>query len=245
MRFFRSIICILVLIIFTLFAFILNTFVLPIAKMFFNKTEYKFFVSDVIYFLWGKILLNLFRCTKLAKFNIKNYEELKSIKNKVIVATHPSFIDIVILIGLIPRTTCFVKQELTKNPLFSNIIKSIFISNDVEIDELKTESKSMLDLGFNIVIFPSGTRHKKDDCPKLKKGSSLIALNSHKNIVPIKLYSEGEFMFIHKPIYDVDEKRVEFFIEKLAEIDITPFLALNDIESKRELTNKIAKSLYN
>ena len=66
-----------------------------------------------------------------------------------------------------------------------------------------------------------------------------------KNIVPIKLYSEGEFMFIHKPIYDVDEKRVEFFIEKLAEIDITPFLALNDIESKRELTNKIAKSLYN
>ena len=52
-------------------------------------------------------------------------------------------------------------------------------------------------------------------------------------------------MFIHKPIYDVDEKRVEFFIEKLAEIDITPFLALNDIESKRELTNKIAKSLYN
>lgn len=245
MRFLRSIICVFVLFVFALFAFFLNTFVLPIAKMFFNETEYKYFASDVIHFLWGKVLLNLLKYSGLTNYNIKNYVELKSIKNKVIVATHPSFIDIVILIGLIPRTTCFVKQELTKNPLLSNIIKSIFISNDVEIEELKKESKTMLDLGFNVVIFPSGTRHRNEEHPKLKKGASLIAINSHKNIVPVKMYSDGEFMFIHKPIYDVDKKRVEFYVEKLEEIDVTPFLEMDDIESKKTLTKEITNSLYN
>ena len=240
MRFLRSIICVFVLFVFALFAFFLNTFVLPIAKMFFNETEYKYFASDVIHFLWGKL-----KYSGLTNDNIKNYVELKSIKNKVIVATHPSFIDIVILIGLIPRTTCFVKQELTKNPLLSNIIKSIFISNDVEIEELKKESKTMLDLGFNVVIFPSGTRHRNEEHPKLKKGASLIAINSHKNIVPVKMYSDGEFMFIHKPIYDVDKKRVEFYVEKLEEIDVTPFLEMDDIESKKTLTKEITNSLYN
>lgn len=245
MRLLRSVLCIVILFVFGVFSLLLNFLLFPIAKFFLNEADYKFFASDVIYCLWGKVLLNMIKYTGLASFNIKDCEKLKSIKNKVIVATHPSFIDIVILIGLIPRTTCFVKQDLLKNPILTNIVKSIFISDDIEIEDLKNNSKHMLDLGFNIVIFPSGKRHKKEEHLKLKKGASLIALNANKNIVPIKLYSEGEFMFINKPFYDVDEKRVDFYVETLAEIDISSFKELNDIESKRDLTKEIAKILYN
>ena len=68
----------------------------------------------------------------LFKLDIKN---LSKIKNKVIVATHPSFIDIVILIAFIPRSTCFVKKELAHNPILKNLVNSIFITNEVELEE--------------------------------------------------------------------------------------------------------------
>lgn len=245
MAFIRSVTCVLILLIFAFCASIINFFILPIAKIFYKKNDYMFFASDLIHFMWEKVLLNLIKGTKLIKLQIKNFDEIKSIKNKVIVATHPSFIDIVILIGLIPRTTCFVKSALSKNFLLSNIINSIFIPDDVDIEELKNKSKNMLDLGFNVVIFPSGIRHRKNEYPKLKKGASLIALNAHKNISPIKLYSDGEFMFIHKPIYDVDKSTVIFHLEKLDDINIDNYLGLNDILSKKELTKEISKSLYN
>ena len=108
---------------------------LPIAKLFMGKTDYMYFVSDLIHFTWRNLLLNLMLVLRLIKLDIKNLSELENIQNKVIVATHPSFIDVVILIALIPRTTCLVKQELAKNPIISNLVKSIFIINDIEIEE--------------------------------------------------------------------------------------------------------------
>lgn len=244
-RFFRSFVCVCILVLFGACAFVLNFFVFPIAKIVLSKKNYIFLSSDLIRFLWGKILLNLMVFTRLIKLNVKNLQKLTLIKNNIIVATHPSFIDIVILIGLIPRTSCIVKNELAENPLFSNIVKSFFITNDVDIEELKKESNFITNSGFNIVVFPAGSRHKNSDIPKLKKGAALIALNSEKDVVPVKIQTDGEFMFINKPFYDVDEKTVVFTLEVGDSLCVRDYANLSDIEAKKLLTADIAKSLYN
>ena len=99
--------------------------------------ENKELCSDIIHKSW-RFFTNLFVVLGLIKLDIKR---LNKIENKVIVCTHPSFIDIVILIGLIPRTTCFAKKELAHNPILKNLVNSIFITNEVELDELKAQSK--------------------------------------------------------------------------------------------------------
>ena len=172
-------------------------------------------------------------------------KKLSKIENKVIVATHPSFIDIVILIALIPHSTCFVKKELAYNPILKNLVNSIFITNEVDLEELKSESKKMLDLGFNVIIFPSGIRHRRNEFPKIKKGASLIALNANKNIVPIRFFSNNDFMFINQPFYEVGEKRVTFEIEQMPEINVQDFISASEIVSKKKITQQIEKSLYN
>ena len=136
----------------------------------------------------------------LKTFDVK---KLEKIENKVIVSTHPSFIDIVILIALIPRSTCFVKKELAHNPILKNLVTSIFITNEVELDELKSESKKMLDRGFNVIIFPSGIRHRRDEFPKIRKGASLVALNAGKNIV-VLLPDTGE-RYLSTSLFVVEE----------------------------------------
>ena len=184
MKYIRSILAVFCFFIFGIGAVILNFLLFPFIK---NNKE---LCSDIIHNTW-RFFVNLMMFLKLFRLDVKNLEK---IENKVIVSTHPSFIDIVILIALIPRSTCFVKKELAHNPILKNLVTSIFITNEVELDELKSESKKMLDRGFNVIIFPSGIRHRRDEFPKIRKGASLVALNAGKNIVPVKVFSDRDFL---------------------------------------------------
>ena len=103
----------------------------------------------------------------------------------------------------------------------------------------------MLERGQNILIFPSGTRHMRGEIPKLHKGAALIAMNSKKDIVPIKIYPDDNLMMIHKPVYETGEKTSVFEIEVLETIKIEKYLVNTDeVSAKRELTKEIEKRLY-
>lgn len=196
--------------------------------------------SKIIQKSW-RFFTNIMIGFGLIKLDIR---KLCEIKNKVIVCTHPSFIDIVILIALIPKSTCFVKKELAHNPILKNLVNSIFITNEVELDELKSQSKKMLDMGFNVIIFPSGIRHRKNEFPKIKKGASLVALNASKNIVPIRIFSDDDFLFINQPFYAVGNRVVTFEITVCDEIKLDDYRNDSEIIEKREITKAIEKALY-
>lgn len=234
MKYIRSILAVFCFFIFGIGAVILNFLLFPFIK---NNNE---LCSDIIHNTW-RFFVNLMMFLKLFRLDVK---KLEKIENKVIVSTHPSFIDIVILIALIPRSTCFVKKELAHNPILKNLVTSIFITNEVELDELKSESKKMLDRGFNVIIFPSGIRHRRDEFPKIRKGASLVALNAGKNIVPIKMFSDRDFLFINQPFYAVSDRCVNFEIEQMREINIADFIGESEIITKQRLTHKIEEELY-
>lgn len=234
MKYIRSILAVFCFFIFGIGAVILNFLLFPFIK---NNKE---LCSDIIHNTW-RFFVNLMMFLKLFRLDVK---KLKKIENKVIVSTHPSFIDIVILIALIPRSTCFVKKELAYNPILKNLVTSIFITNEVELDELKAESKKMLDRGFNVIIFPSGIRHRRDEFPKIRKGASLVALNAGKNVVPIRMFSDRDFLFINQPFYAVSDRCVNFEIEQMREINIADFIGESEIITKQRLTNKIEDELY-
>ncbi len=234
MKYIRSILAVFCFFIFGIGTVILNFLLFPFIK---NNKE---LCSDIIHNTW-RFFVNLMMFLKLFRLDVKNLEK---IENKVIVSTHPSFIDIVILIALIPRSTCFVKKELAHNPILKNLVTSIFITNEVELDELKSESKKMLDMGFNVIIFPSGIRHRRDEFPKIRKGASLVALNAGKNIVPVKVFSDRDFLFINQPFYAVSDRCVNFEIEQMREINIADFIGESEIITKQRLTHKIEEELY-
>ena len=107
MKYIRSIFAVFCFFIFGIGAVILNFLLFPFIK---NNKE---LCSDIIHNTW-RFFVNLMMFLKLFRLDVK---KLKKIENKVIVSTHPSFIDIVILIALIPRSTCFVKKELADGSL--------------------------------------------------------------------------------------------------------------------------------
>lgn len=240
----RSILIIFSFFVFGIGAVFLNFLVFPFLKTFLKETDFRNISSKIIQKTW-LFFLNFLIFLRLIKIKTDDKDKLKNIKNKIIVSTHPSFIDIVILIALIPKSTCYTKNSLTKNFIIKNLVNSIFISNDLELEKMEEKSKKLLKEGFNIIIFPMGTRHRKNEHPKIKKGASLIAAKTNTDIVPIKLTSDGDFLFINQPFWDGSDKTVTFDIALQDEIKVQELFNESEIIYKKNVTKEIEKRLYN
>lgn len=222
-------------------ATIINFIAFPFIEIFAKDEKTKY--SSIIFYTW-KWFIKFLSITKILKLKIEDIDKLRSIKGKIIVSTHPSYIDILILMSLIPNSTCFVKKELAYNPTLKKIINKIFIQSGLELDEMQRITKDYLDKGFNVIIFPSGIRHRKNEYPKIKKGTALISMNANKNIVPIEMYTDYDFLQIGQSVLDAGEKPVIYNIKVLEEINIQDYMTEDEVDSRKNITRAISKALY-
>lgn len=117
--------------------------------------------------------------------HVENKEALANLRSKVVIANHPSILDVVILFSLVPNADCIVKGDLVKNKFVSLIVRNLYIPNNIPFDEqLELAKKSMAE-GNNLIIFPEGTRSRPGEPWEFKKGAARFALYSKNDIVPV------------------------------------------------------------
>ena len=79
--------------------------------------------------IWQLVLL------RGSKFKVEHRERLKGLHSKIIIANHPSLLDVVLLFSIIPNADCIVKGALGKNRFVSGIVNSIYILNSESFDQ--------------------------------------------------------------------------------------------------------------
>lgn len=241
-RFYRSCLILFCFLLFGAGAGIISFFIFPYITLTVSKERRKFAYANVIHSTW-KFFKNFMQKIGLIKITCNNDELLSNLSGKIIAASHPTFIDIVVLIGSIPNSTCLAKKDTLKNPLFRNIVKAIYIINDIDLDEFKAETDKFLKEGFNIIIFPTGTRTKSVEDVKLHKGSAVISLNSRAGIIPVKIITDYPFLQKNQPIYDVGDRLINYNMEVKEEILPQNYSHLSDIKARKEIMDAIKKEI--
>ena len=190
----------------------------------FKKTA-RHFVSLTFRFFWGMLAF-----LHLAKISIDKEEKKKlcKLKSTIIVANHPSILDVVAIISLVPNTDCIVNGSLSKG-IFALVIKELYIVNSLGWEEMCALSKDSLNAGANLIIFPEGTRTPRHGKNLYKRGASRIALNCQKPILPIYIGGNDKYglgkhdaffsfnkeeayhfdLYPLKPIFPVEYKHLE------------------------------------
>lgn len=193
-----------------------------------------------------KFFVKLLIKTGIINIEVSSLEKIRSIKNSIIVSTHPSFIDILILMSIIPNSTCFVAEKLAKNPFFRGIVDLLFILETKSIECWLDASCNKLNEGLNLIIFPMGIRHKKNEHPKIRRGTALIAQKSKKNIVLLHLETDFDFLQINQPIYEGGNHTVTYSLDYLGEIDVEKQLEQcpDEVAFKTAVTKEISDILY-
>lgn len=221
-------------------AIIINYLAFPMISVFIKKEKRKQKYCNVVHKTWN-FFCKLMQKAGSIKIVLQNPEEFSKIRGKIIVANHPSFIDIVLIIGLLPETVCIAKKELKNNIVMGNIVKSLYLINDEDNDELLKEASEILKHGYNIVIFPTGTRTTENEEPKLHKGAALMALHAGVNIVPLHIECDYKFLAKHQKIYDAGAKPVTYTITVNEEINVNDYAAQDF--TKIQMRNRINRAI--
>jgi 1-acyl-sn-glycerol-3-phosphate acyltransferase len=129
----------------------------------------------------------LLRATGVMRLEVRGIERLRNARAVLVLANHPSYIDVVVLLSLIPRANCVVKAGLWANPFFGGVVRAAGYICNSSPEALVAGCQAALDAGDAVVIFPEGTRSRPNGPLRFLRGAAHVALQSGRGIVPVLL----------------------------------------------------------
>lgn len=182
------------------------------------------------------------RISGIVKVKISREDKikLKTLKSKIIVANHPSILDVVILMSIIPGPDCIVGQQYAKT-ILGGVIKQVFILSSINIESLFEICKKTIDSGNNVLIFPEGTRTPQIGNVHYKKGAARIASYCNTDIQVLLISgTDKRGLQKHNPFWSYNTKEnLVYEIRVLEEIKINDYKNLPSPVSAKRITEKI------
>lgn len=225
---------------------LLSVTVFPLQKCFIRQPEQQKATARLTVHHSFRFFVNCMQWLGVFRVNIQGQQQLTDLKGKIIIANHPSLIDVVVMISQIKNADCVVKSHLFKNPFMRGVIKaSGYISNS-EPDKLVEDCAASLARGNNIIIFPEGTRSNKNKPLKLQRGFANIALRAQADLLFILLKVTPSTLTKDNVWYNVPERRFDFDMQVKQSISTCVYrdeFGDNITKAVRQLTRNI-ESLF-
>ena len=121
-------------------------------------------------------------------------EQVRGLRGTVLAPNHPSLIDAVILLSIVPRTVCIMRANLIQSPFLGGAASLAgFVPND-KGSALIRHGVEKLEAGENLLIFPEGTRTGTKAVNPFKKGFALIAIKANASIQTVFIEREGRYL---------------------------------------------------
>ena len=150
-------------------------------------------------------LVWLFETTHLIKVERGNLGRLRGC---VIVANHPSLIDVVLISVIVPCTLYVAKHALLKNPFMSAIVRNTSLPDD---ERLPDAAAPYLADGWNVLVFPEGTRSPNPQALReFHRGAAQLALRSGVNVVCVGIRLTCAILGKRQKPWDMGERRVVY-----------------------------------
>ena len=145
---------------------------------------------------------------------------------RLILANHPTLIDVVLLMALIDHGDCVVKGALSRNPFTRGVVRAAgFVFNDDGGEELLEDCVRSVRTGNNLIIFPEGTRTSRTEPMRLQRGAARVAVHGDIDITPVRIRCTPATLAKGEKWYQVPARRPHFRIAIDEIIPVTPFVA--------------------
>jgi 1-acyl-sn-glycerol-3-phosphate acyltransferase len=142
---------------------------------------------------------------------------------QLILANHPTLIDVVFLLGFAPSSNCVVKHELWRNPLTRWSVAAAGYVSNAPTDRMIECAADALRGGQSVIIFPEGTRTVPGQPLQFHRGAAAIAVRAAVVVTPVYVECRPPTLAKSDPWYRIPERRVHFSFRAGADLDPEPF----------------------
>lgn len=171
--------------------------------------------------LKGYVLL--LRCLGVLSYDVSGMSKLTGAK--LVIANHPTLIDILFLLALIPNANCIVKGALLRNFFLRGPVKAAgyIINQDAAMDVMNAAQQA-IDSGDTLIVFPEGTRSTLDENLLLKRGAANIAVRTNTDLTPVVITCEPLTLTKDTAWYQIPCKRPHITLRIDDTISIKPYM---------------------
>jgi 1-acyl-sn-glycerol-3-phosphate acyltransferase len=135
-------------------------------------------------------------------------ERLREAGPQLVVANHPTIIDVLALLTFMPQADLIVSVERARNPFLSRLIQACgYLRND-EGPAIVSECVDRIRAGRSLIVFPEGTRSPKRGLHHLRRGASHIALRVPCDLLPVVITCDPPAFGKGQKWYDLPNRAI-------------------------------------
>lgn len=122
---------------------------------------------------------------------------------RLIIANHPSLLDVVFMISFMPMIDCIVKPGILRNPFMRGPAGWAGYIPNGDPERLIEDCSRTLREGNSLLMFPEGTRTRPGEGIHMKRGAAQIALAAQVEILPVTITVVPTTLTKSEPWYQV------------------------------------------
>ena len=167
--------------------------------------------------------------------------ELLRQPGQLVIANHPTLLDVVFLISGMPQADCVVKQEAWSNRFMRAIVTATgYLPND-EGAGLVDACVERLAAGRSLVLFPEGTRSPKGELGPFRRGAIHVALQAGLPMRTVVISCDPPSLMRGQKWYEVPDRNLVVTLDCRETLD--PASVLEGGESRGAAARKVSATL--
>jgi 1-acyl-sn-glycerol-3-phosphate acyltransferase len=161
--------------------------VFPLAWLWPHRASRQWAVTSIIHGFF-RALVAVLRRAGVMELDAHGIDALRRERKgpAIVVANHPTWLDVMVLLSLTPHACCVVKRAHWSNPCFWGIVRAAEYVSNADPLELVEAGSRQLERGYTMIIFPEGTRSPAPNrLHAFSRGFAHVALKSGAPILPV------------------------------------------------------------
>lgn len=219
---------------------VLGLVVFPLARLAIWPRERRVIFARATIHRLFQAFVAMMRACGVISWEVHGAERLRG-HGRLILANHPTLIDVVLLMALVERSDCVVKSALGRNPFTRGpVMAAGFVFNDSP-DALIDDCVRSVRSGNNLIIFPEGTRTSRTEPMRLQRGAARVAVHGGLDITPVRITCTPPTLAKGEKWYRIPPRRAHFRIQVDGPIAVSAYVdgAHNHALAARRLTQHL------
>lgn len=203
-------------------AFVVGALLLPMVKLIPASREVKRRRARAVMSAALRFFIGVMHRGGTMTYEFHGRERL-SRPGQMIVANHPSLIDVVFLLAFVPSAGCVVKQGLWRNPLTRWAVTLVeFIPNDQTASMIEGASRALRG-GQTLIFFPEGTRTRPRQPMVFHRGAANVALRAAAVVTPVYIRCQPTTLTKAEPWHRIPPRRPHFSLCVGEDLDLSRY----------------------
>ncbi len=159
----------------------------------------------------------------------------------LVVANHPTLLDVVMIGSQMPQVDCIVKRDAWHKPFMRAVVHGAgYVPNDLGESLLET-CAARLRQGRSLLVFPEGTRSPADGLERFSRGAAHILLAAPRPVTPVVIRCVPPALMRGQKWYALPDVRVHYEIEVCEPLSFDHLLAagLPRAQASRQITRAL------